>query len=202
MKIAVYTKNGTELSPFFQSDCITIYTKDGEWNMDRQINVLSPLPQDTQALRKYIRALAESMGDCRVIAGGGMSGLPYNIFGKAGFSVFDITKLSPEILDDIADDVSSATLLADEACRDATGPIESSIPGIFSVNLIKAQSSDPSVSSKKLLQPFLRDTPFFELHMVCSHIPPWLEDGCWDIKQEKTRDGNIKAVLIKKQCKG
>jgi len=69
---------------------------------------------------------------------------------------------------------------------------------VFSLDLIALQNECPEVSSKKAMADFLENTPFLELHLVCKHIPPWIENsGKYNIKAQNI-DGAVSAVITRK----
>ncbi|WP_434084445.1 Fe-only nitrogenase accessory AnfO family protein [Lacrimispora xylanisolvens] len=48
--------------------------------------------------------------------------------------------------------------------------------------------------------PFLSNTPFLELQLVCAHIPPWLEtDGSYE-KKVGNGNGKVHITITRKQC--
>jgi hypothetical protein len=49
------------------------------------------------------------------------------------------------------------------------------------------------------LKDFLGTTPFYELHLKCAHVPPWMEDDRYEIKTEPA-DGGVLAVVRKSNC--
>lgn len=202
MRIAVYMQENEILDSFLRSDGIYIYQKADEWRLQRTIMLQKPFPADPGQLRHYIRALADGMRDCRAIAGGGMRGLTFNVFNKLDYSIFDIEAFSPSLLDAIEEDVNQASRQVQHNRADAAaGPTETAVPGVYKIDLIRIQHSDPALSSKKILKPFLEHTPFFQLNMTCSHIPPWLENGRHTITQIKRRDGSIEAIITKAECR-
>lgn len=154
------------------------------------------------ALRTEIRNVISWLGECRIAAGAQISGIVYQELDRAGFSIFEISQISPEILDDILLDVEEAEKARCAVAGVPMAPIETSTPGIYSLDLIKLQQAFPELSSKQALRPFLDNTPFYELRLICAHIPPWLEQEPYDIKTEKEKDGEIIAVVRKKQCGG
>ena len=80
------------------------------------------------------------------------------------------------------------------------GPVETQTPGIYFLDLGQLQTECPEVSSKKALLPFLSNTPFLELQLVCAHIPPWLETDDSYEKKVRNVNGKVHITITRKQC--
>lgn len=202
MKIAVYMQDDNEIISFMQSDKIEIYQKEEKWTLYKIITLPKPFPTEIAKLRDSIKQLAFEMDDCKIIIGGELMGIPYSVFNQMGFSIVDIPEFSATLFDEILDDMEKGNeqqRLPEEMLKN-TEPVETSISGVYYLDLVSLQMEYPSISSKKALQSFLNQTPFLELKLKCNHIPPWLENGCYSIVSEKTMDGKILAGVTKKNC--
>jgi len=60
-------------------------------------------------------------------------------------------------------------------------------PGCYSISLKKIQDCSGRVTSKQVLIPLLQKLTFDELEVICSHVPPWLE--------EKIISGQLDALI-------
>jgi hypothetical protein len=125
-----------------------------------------------------------------------MSGIVYRALASCGFSIFEITEVSPAVLDGILEDMTAET---GPGSDDIESPAETSVPGVYAFDLIRYQTQHPERSSKQALRDFLENTPFLELHLTCGHVPPWLEAD-YKIDAVSTSGGGISAVVWKKQC--
>ncbi len=47
--------------------------------------------------------------------------------------------------------------------------------GRFTISIKEIQGNHPEVSSRMVLQEFIRTGAFIELEIVCDHVPPWIE---------------------------
>ncbi|MDR2423076.1 MAG: hypothetical protein LBE01_06825 [Deltaproteobacteria bacterium] len=80
-------------------------------------------------------------------------------------------------LDFLAKAIDEAFAGADEGpAVPPTKPREVS-PGRYFLDLKAALAQDPELSSKKILQPFFRETKFEELTIKFDHLPPWLPEA-------------------------
>ncbi len=198
-RIAVHTQylnNENTINSFLKSDSILLFEREPDWQLIETIP-LAPMPADSvAALRGWTAELIRQLPDCRVLAGGEICGLPYQIFTRAGFSLFTIREISPEVLEGIAQDVLRLENVSPARLPESPGETET--PGIYFFDLSALQRAKPEISSKMALQPFLSETPFLELRLQCEHIPPWLSRN---YQVESIPDGGqTLAVITKKDC--
>lgn len=200
-KIALYLQDGHSIVSFSKANMLLIYEKETEWRSIRTIPIDFSDAGNLSALRSGVRALITQLGDCSIIAGKSLTGIAYAEFDKAGFSIFDIDSVQPDTFDGILRDVAQSDQKLhrkEEMIRQAR-PVETATPGIYFLDLAALQTECPEISSKKALTDFLNSTPFLELHLVCRHLPPWLENAPLDIKTSNSGE-QVTAVITKKQC--
>ncbi|PYG84817.1 Fe-only nitrogenase accessory protein AnfO [Ruminiclostridium sufflavum DSM 19573] len=176
-KIAVILNSKKELIHFEEGSCITVYNKSGSsWKAENTVSYsLDSL--DISDIRDCIKAVIPELNSCKIIIAKTISGIPYIVFDRAGFAIFEAASLSDSLLDEILSDVEEASKKKSFSTAELnTSPIETEIPGIYFLNLIELQEKHPEISSKKALQGFIENTPFDKLEVICSHIPPWLEN--------------------------
>lgn len=125
-------------------------------------------------VRETMHALIGQLGDCRIVAGSSVSGLPYRILSHAGFHIFEVDAMSQTLLSQIVSDVRFAK---DEAAYESVGtsPSPMAEPGHWYCNLLKLQEAHPEVSSKMALRDLFGQPDFKALELVCGHIPPWFD---------------------------
>lgn len=182
LKLSVLTRDGQFVAGIDDCCQVNIYQFEGDaWNVTSnfqwQIGELSGMIH----VRTGIQDLIERLGDCRVIIGRKITGMPYYIFDRKGFHIFEAdSPVSSELLDAIQRELNHAATERKEQDSDVQKihktPYSLNNDGIYYLNLIELQQAFPDISSKKALRQFLLETSFSELHLVCSHIPPWLND--------------------------
>lgn len=195
--IALYMNKDGNVDSFLNISEIAVFQKEGAWNIQRSISTGAMPTAGVPALRTWMQSLIRSLGDCRILAGGEMTGLPYQIFGQAGFSIFTIESADPAVLDGILSDVQQ---LEDTALLAPvhTTPVETGTPGVYALNLITLQQAYPEITSKMALLPFLKETPFIELHLRCQHVPPWILRD-YAVRVQRT-PGGLDACILKPTC--
>lgn len=202
-KIAVFMKEHCLADSLALANTIVVFErKNAKWMNIEEFYVNLSAVLSVAELRAEIRRIAEKLGTCRIAAGYQISGVIYRELDKMGFSIFEIPRCSEEILDDILRDVQEENTLSNIEEVGADKPAQTDTPGVYFFDLQRLQDKNPEISSKQALKDFLDSVPFYELHLVCAHIPPWIKSGLYDIREEQTTDGKTIAVIKKKQCGG
>ena len=199
--IAVFMNDSNIVDSAASAKCVHVFKKaNNTWTVSNILGIDFSTCKDISTLRKAVKELVVSLGECRIAAGKQMSGIIYRELDRYGFSIFEIDNAKPEILDGILMDLEEAEQ-SDSALETATTPVETDSPGVYAFDLIQYQRQFPEKSSKQALKEFLEHTPFYELKLTCSHIPPWLETA-YEVDNNDSSDGNIVATVRKKQCGG
>lgn len=189
---------------FLKSTHISIFNKsDAGWSVEKEVPVKICFTDEPSAVRDQLRELIEALGECRILAGKEISGLVFNIFDRMGFHIFNIDEINDACLDGILSDIEAGSeqdRIRKEMLENAR-PAETATPGTYFLDLIALQENCPDVSSKKALKTFFEEIPFLELELVCSHLPPWLENMGYEIKTQKLSENKLKATVINRFCK-
>ncbi|MEY8353168.1 Fe-only nitrogenase accessory AnfO family protein [Lachnospiraceae bacterium 54-53] len=203
-KVAVF-RSEKEMAPFVSCDEVDIWEKrDGKWEIIRTVP-FPPLSGSTvKELREETERIALLAGEAKAVVCREITGIPFSIFNKKGYCIFSAEEINGDTLDGIMSDILESDekkRMKEEMLRNAR-PVETGTPGVYMLNLKDLQKACPDISSKKALVPFLSGTPFLELHLICAHIPPWLErDASYDRKVRQL-EGEFHVTLTKKQCEG
>jgi hypothetical protein len=93
---------------------------------------------------------------------------------------------------------TDATIAAKKAIVKDAKPVETSTPGVYFLDLVALQKECPEVTSKMAMMDFLKNTPFMELHLVCKHIPPWIENsGTYKVQVTSDKAGAVQAIITR-----
>lgn len=203
MDIAVFLQGGKPAASFFTADEIDIFTKaDDKWGVTDTYGVQEVWPQNLAAFRTEIRNLVERISmntDCKAVAGGDFTGIAFNELDRAGLHIFSIPAISDGILDGIVSDIEKSDderRIKEQIILDAK-PVETTVPGVWYLDLIALQTQCPDISSKKAMREFVQTVPFLELHLVCNHVPPWMERMGLEIDARQQND-RVHAVIRKR----
>lgn len=201
-KIVVFSRE-KEMQPFSDCNMAQVYEKQGEaWNMVHTVS-FSPLQSITvRELREETTKIISMIGEAEAVVCREITGIPFSVFDKSGYCIFLTDKISQDTLDGIIGDIEESDekkRQKEEMIKNAS-PVETSTPGVYYLNLKELQEQCPDISSKKALTAFLSETPFLELHVICAHVPPWLErDSSYD-KKVLSEEGETHLVITRKQC--
>ncbi|SHE29732.1 Fe-only nitrogenase accessory AnfO family protein [Alkalibacter saccharofermentans] len=151
--------------------------------------------------RNFANYVLSSLGDCKILLASKITGIFYNLLESAGFELWEVDGDLSDILNSFIPMMDDTTPKNPSATQ--TGLLKKD-EGILTFNLKEALIQFPDASSKKLLLPLLEETPFFQLNVLCGHIPPWFETTLknmgFDYKAVELENKLVKAVIEKKVC--
>jgi predicted Fe-Mo cluster-binding NifX family protein len=201
-EIAVFVNSKAELCHFFAAERFVVYEKKtGVWSVAAEADFTKLTPSTPAETRKNTEALLLLLEGCDILAGGGITGIPFAVFDRAGFRIFEIGAVNDETLDGIIDELAEAKAAQAEkaAVVENARPLETATPGIYALDLIALQSKYPEISSKMAMRDFLEKTPFMELHLKCRHVPPWLENaGKYEVRVISQQGEEVNAIITKR----
>ena len=193
-KIGVLVGKNNETGTIYESGIIRVYIKEEDkWNTIDEIIFNMNTSEGMQAIHKRVEKLIENLGDCKIFVGKRVEGVPYTILKKAGFTIVEADGSPKEFLDELlgmVEDNQKKKKEKEEAAAKSENvePVELDEKGYYFIDLEKVQDNNPSMSSKKVLLPFLKNKTFYELKVSCNHVPPWLENGLKELNMNMTVD--------------
>ncbi len=200
--IAVYTNRKGEAASLYEPGNIVVYRKArGIWNVLRERSFCLDKSLGLRGLRQSMAEAIGFLAECRIFAALSVAGVPYFELEKAHYSVWEFSGKPADFLDFILEQEEQDKVQGAGRSNQIPIPVEMS-EGCYTVSLTDIQAKNPGVTSKQVLQPFLRTTRFDSLEVLCSHVPPWLENEllagnfCGEI--EKVGKDEIKVLLTQK----
>lgn len=200
-EIAVFIgDNGTTASLEEPGKVVTYRRQQGKWEQ----RGLSPFALDRTSgmagVRQQLSRLIQSLGSCRIFAARTVSGLLYKELEQAGFSIWEFGGRPVEFLEYILAQEELDSRQKQVPAPAVSPAVVETSPGCYRVSLTDIQQNGSTLTSKQVLQPLL-GRPFYQLEVLCSHIPPWLEaeqlGGRLEYKAERSAKGIM--LTIKKQ---
>jgi hypothetical protein len=194
-KIALTVDKGKKLSSFATSAYLKIVVKNNTiWRCEKTLPLALNVT-NTNELRIKIHNIIDSIADCKILLSTEISGIPYYIFDKMGFSIFEATSQTSEILEEIITETKkNQNELATNSQISCT-PIEIT-EGCYFLDYILLERNNPEITTKKALLPFLVKTPFISLTVRLAHLPAWLEASEYDPKMELTVKKDSGSLLV------
>ena len=200
--IAVVLDGNGMTTSLEESSIVKVYFMDkGNWKVIKEIICKIDDSMSLILIRENIKIMIEALGNCRIFIGNKVTGLPYTIFEKMGYNIWEIVGRPEEFLDYVLEkecDMDDLKLM-DEVKPKILAPVNSGKEGYFTIDLKKIQEGNMNVSSKQVLLPFLNNTTFYELKIICSHQPNWLatEFKRRNLKAEvQSNTGNMVEITV------
>ena len=162
--------------PLSEPGTVVVYRRvRGSWEKDREMAFSIEQACGLRDLRNKVEELKAHLRDSRVFVAKSASGALFFELEKAKVSVWEIAGTPAEFLDSVWRDEKAEQLAA---CLSPDvgipSPTETS-PGSFTISIKEIQGKRPEVSSKQVLQDFVRKGAFEQLDILCDHLPPWIE---------------------------
>lgn len=204
--IAVYVgENGVTTSLNDPGKLVVYRKKQGRWKACREKEFSPVTAEGMSGLRRMMGEVLKFMGECRIFVGHTVTGIPYFELEKSRCTVWEMQGKPGEFLDYIMDREEEEEQRLEKKSPPVVVPVPVEVgEGRYQVSIKKIQDSGGGITSKQVLQPFLRRGSFYELEVECSHVPPWLEAefASGTLKGEVLSSGRdeIKLVISKKCC--
>lgn len=128
-------------------------------------------------IREKVSGLMDFLGGCRVFVAKSASGAVFFELQKAGFSVWEVEGRPAEFLDGVFEEEKNGEETGSSPVFEIPAPLEIS-PGRYTISIKEVQGKIPGISSKKILQHFVRTGDFEYLEVTCDHVPPWIKLDC------------------------
>lgn len=179
MRFFVLADMEGKITDFFHVHKLIIYEKTAQWEAVDEIELIN-----TQNMtRSEIEILSEKIStiikrqDSEMLIGTAIVGIPYQILNKNGIIMCETDEVSQRVFDEIYDDFYNNIDLEEEEQVDDIPPypVCAYEDGFYYFDFDMAMNVHSTLSSKKMLIPFLEQELYTCLTIKCSHIMPWLE---------------------------
>ncbi len=148
----------------------------GQWRELRSLAVTIDAGLGLKGLRHSIRSLVDFLQDCRIFVGLSVTGVLYYELEKLGCSVWEMSGVAAEFLDEVmTKEEENQQQAATAESRPAAPELMDLGNGRYRISVKEIQESGNGLTSKQVLVPLLRQRAFVELTIECAHVPPWLE---------------------------
>jgi len=174
----------------------------GAWEPVRETAFAIDPGAGLRDLRHAMQELIEFLGECRVVVARTARGVPFFELEKARCTVWEIGDDPIRHLEEIWQDGGT-----EESVEASAVPVpEELTPGNYYLSIREIQEENVGVSSKQVLQPFIRRGAFRSLVVVCNHVPPWLSmdaisTGC-HVETQRIGDHEHRVKLTKRDAGG
>jgi len=180
MEIAVLVGPNEETTLMQEVNQIQVYQYSCKiWEMCRSMPFSLESTQGLPSTREYVKNVLEFLGECRTLVGLSVTGLLFFELEKVGFTIWEIAGSPLDVIDSILNAEANAKAELNSSCEISiiiSRPEPQMIsPGCYSISLKDIQNCNGMVTSKQILFPLIKAMDFISLEVICTHVPPWLE---------------------------
>lgn len=207
-QIAIFIDGNDQTAIPTEAIAISVYIKEAnEWKAIKQLPFSTTQLKEIKTFRENLIDAINTLDGCKIIVGKEFSGLAYTVFEQAAFRIVEADGKPEEFLDELLSKIEEYEASLLENAKEFVTDVEPSAlddQGRYYLNLKELQENKSSVTSKQALLPFLKNKTFYELQVICSHEPPWLENELERLKLNKTVEqisaNELKIIITKKCC--
>lgn len=147
----------------------------GSWEKNREKGFSLGQVSGMRELRLKMGEILQFMDGCRIFVARSASGVPYFELEKAGCTVWEYAGRPADFLEHVWEHEEKELEMAKILAPSMITVPEEKTPGNFYISIKEIQRNTPELTSKQVLQQFIRQGAFHMLEIICGHIPPWIE---------------------------
>lgn len=178
----------------------------GKWIVSREQLFNFNTIEGMWDLRNKVEEMIDFLKECRVFVARSITGMPYYLLEKAKFSIWECEGIPQDFLDYILEKEGRYSKKTTKKKELTMMPFTELTSGHFFISLKNIQRKHSGLTSKQLLQPFLRTNDFTFLEIICSHTPLWLEGeimaGGMQMTVHELGKNEYKVIITKKTLAG
>jgi Fe-only nitrogenase accessory protein AnfO len=200
-EVAVFLDNNGRTGALGEPGRVCVYRRRQKtWTVARETEFTLTGEGGLKGLRRQLGGLLAFLGECRIFVARSLSGVPYYELEKAGFNIWEQDGEPLAYLEEVwaGEERERTATSAPPPASVPLGPSEKA-PGHYYISLKEIQARNAGITSKHVLQPFLRRGRFAVLEVVCDHLPPWLEldlaSGAFSWTSEKVGERETRIII-------
>jgi Fe-only nitrogenase accessory protein AnfO len=200
-EIAVMVGEDRATTTLTESGEVVVFTKTlCRWEPVRRMPFFLDQNLGLANVRKSMGELKTFLGECRVFIARAVSGAIFFELEKAQCSVWEISGLPEEFLDEVWQEETESVFSEQSDACEIPVPVETT-PGHYYLSIKEIQGKRPEISSKQVLQKFIQKGFYQQLIVICDHVPPWiaLKSDCCGFSMHSKRIGpnEVQVTLTK-----
>lgn len=203
--VGVFVNHTGVTASLYEEGKICVYRRQqGVWKIIREQVFGLEKSRGMREMRSKIAEALDFLADCKIFVALSVVGLPYFEMEKAHISVWEFEGNPLDFLDYIISQEKAAQEQdRHQGIYEVPVPVERS-NGYYSISIKDIQENNTGITSKQVLLPFIRKGGFYELEIICSHVPPWLEmeldNGSLTGAIQKIDARETKVIIERKCC--
>lgn len=170
-EIGVFLDKQNVISSFEEAKLIKVFVKEDLWKVKQVIEIESiGAINGLNEVRQKYKNLIKKIENCRIIVVKEAFGIPYSVFYMEDFSIWELEGDPLEYLDEV---------IKKELEHETENEVEKKIGkelrrGCHLIDLHELEITNPEISSKKAIIPYLKNQDVERIEVHCCHVPPWL----------------------------
>lgn len=174
-EVAAIIQDGVTV-PLNKPGTVVVFRREkGSWVKDREMSFQVDPAKGLGEMRGRVGELLRFMEPCKIFVARSASGALFYELEKAQFNVWEIPGTPDAFLEQVwSEDEKDRSDAAAPQVAEIPIPLENT-PGNFFISIKETQGKRPELSSKQILQSFIRKGRFATLEIICDHVPPWIE---------------------------
>lgn len=198
-EIGVFLSGDDIISSFEEARYVKIFVEEKNLWKTKQVILINRTSGEKgiNEIRQEYKNILKEMDACRIIVVKKAFGIPYNVFCMEDFSIWEFEG-NPF---DYFDEIIKSELEQEENDKKEIEVAKKIEDGYYLIDLQELELTNPELSSKKAIIPYLKKDEVKKIEVHCCHVPPWLiskmEKGelSLEVKQIKRNDY---SVIVKK----
>jgi len=179
-EIAVILDTSGRSSVLAEPGTLVVFSRSpGGWKKERELPLVPDPAQGLKKMREQMAGVLEFLSPCRILVTRSAGGALYFELEKARVALWEIEGKPEEFLDEVWTEEEKEQAKDPHPARAGEGPTlpvpQEKTPGTFFISIKEVQGKRPDISSKQVLQQFIRRGGFLVLDIICTHVPPWIE---------------------------
>jgi len=207
-EIAVFVNESGKTASMYEDGSVKVFSKvDDNWKVNREVTFFLDASNGIKEVRKNVIDLVKFLDKCKIFIGKEVSGQLYNVLDMNGVSICENEGVSEEFLDYLIEEEEKYKEMGSLKNHEEDVlpyPISENEDGNYSINLKLLSINKPNVTSKQALIPFLNNEKFYQLEVICGHVPRWFEIELdkLNLKYEviKESETQYKVIIYHKTC--
>lgn len=198
-EIGVFLEERDVISSFEEAKYVKIFEKDNNvWKVKRLIIInRNNDEKGISEIREEYKKIVDEMEDCKIVVVNKAFGIPYSVFYLQDFSIWELEGDPLSYLDEIVkSEIEQETM--DEQKEEIGKKIKE---GHYSIDLLELELTNPEISSKNAIIPYMKQEEVKKIDIHCCHVPPWLikerDKGTiqMEIEEVKSNDFNVSITI-------
>ena len=197
-EIGVFLEEKDVISSFEEAKYVKIFEKENNvWKAKKSIIInRNNDANGISEIREEYRKIVDQMEECKIIVVNKAFGIPYSVFYLQDFSIWELEGEPLKYLDEIV-----KSEIEQETMEEQEEEIGHKIKeGHYFIDLLELEITNPEMSSKNAIIPYMKQEDVKKIDIHCCHVPPWLikerdkRNIEMEIEEVKSNDFNVSII--------